>query len=511
MLAQCNPKFTKLGWGVIAIHFVLSLCIAEANALSTTPPLVCPLQPMKFDTEAPWERNLGCRADIDQACFPSNITSPQEADLACESWRDDNCGVVKGETYWEVYADMDALRCRLYLRHPSGSRSEIDYHPYPGITPDSADTHLIEGEGLHEGCRINFLLHPPAHDGTGPSQGREGCAWFIEGYCPGLVAEDFAVSVSAKRDIHDHHVCALKRHPAMIPLPEYGNCPLHPMKHDGAVNAWERNLGCRADIDQACFPSNITSPQEADFACESWRDDNCGVVKGETYWEVYADMDALRCRLYLRHPSGSRSEIDYHPYPGITPDSADTHLIEGEGLHEGCRINFLLHPPAHDGTGPSQGREGCAWFIEGYCPGLVAEDFAVSVSARRDIHDHHVCALFRIGGASASDLDYVLYAGVAFTVAYPNGPPRFPDRLGHAFFIFDWISAYGQNFTWPYETYSGGAGGSINYNVIFTEPPLPLDRFLPLVRDYLVASPESLVLHYATHVSRAPLLRTACV
>ena len=340
----------------------------------------CHVQPMSLSSDRyfsdPWDRNLGCRYDVNSACVPAG-TSPEDADAACLAWVERNCGCPKGG-YWEAYAEPDGS-CRIHLR--TSESNSIDYYPFPGLLPSDELQPLLPDNGLFQGCRVNFLLHPPAHDDV--HDGPAGCEWFITAACPGLSLDDFSVAVSGKADPSGHSVCAMVRSSEV--------CGVFAMDLEAnrySSDPWERNLGCRLDINSACFPSGA-SQEEADTACQEWTQRNCMWESPGHYWEVYATTSS--CKINLRKEGGGATH--YIPYTGMLPGEASEHMLPNDGTYQGCRINFTLNPPAHDGSGA--GAEGCQWFIDEYCEGLGVDDFNIAVSVNDDLNSNRVCALKR--------------------------------------------------------------------------------------------------------------------
>ena len=343
----------------------------------------------------PWDRNLGCRLDITTACYPVG-SSEAEADAACLEWVERNCGAAIDGTVFEAYGDGTKSLCRVNLRHPDGA-SSINYQPFTGYTSNSnnVDRRLAElptGE-LFEGCRVNFVLNPPAHDGVNP--GDAGCEWFVAEYCPGKELSDFEVAVSTKADANGNLVCALG--PKFDITDPTNVCDVTPVDQAPddffpGPDFWDRNLGCRVDIDSSCVPEGL-SGEEADQACVAWKNKNCGTPKGDTYWEVYASPTGPGCKINLRHPSHEQEAVEYYPYTGTQRAEMHTFILDYGGTYNGCTVNFVLHPPAsdNDDTDPA----GCEWFVDEYCDGLSLGDFTVVVSAKKDINGNHVCAMQR--------------------------------------------------------------------------------------------------------------------
>ena len=180
----------------------------------------CPIQPMNLESgkwfDDPWDRNMGCRIDINHACYPEGL-SEEEANAACQQWYAENCGSTADDgTYAEAYAasleDHPGL-CRIRLRHPDGWE-EVNYHPYTATMASDSDNHVLPNNEYFNGCKVNYLLHPPAYSEE------FGCEWFINDYCPELNADDFIIAVSEREDVNGRRVCGMARKDAPDSEPE---------------------------------------------------------------------------------------------------------------------------------------------------------------------------------------------------------------------------------------------------------------------------------------------------
>lgn len=81
----------------------------------------------------------------------------------------------------------------------------------------------------------------------------------------------------------------------------------------------------------------------------------------------------------------------YRPFTGLTREAAEE-LVDDDHSLFGCAINFVFHPPAHDGTIP--GTTGCHWFVNDYCKGRSVDDFVFELSSNTDINGNRVCAMY---------------------------------------------------------------------------------------------------------------------
>jgi hypothetical protein len=105
---------------------------------------------------------------------------------------------------------------------------------------------------------------------------------------------------------------------------------------------------------------------------------------------------------------------DYRPYRGLTKADVDSLDVVGvDSLYSflGCKLNFVLNPPAHDGE--HAGTAGCHWFINEYCNKPVT-DYKIELSSNRDNRGALVCAM------------------------YPKSKPAYP--LEQVIIVHDWNS-----------------------------------------------------------------------
>jgi hypothetical protein len=166
----------------------------------------------------------------------------------------------------------------------------------------------------------------------------------------------------------------------VVPLDLFGTHGTPPEE-----NPWECNHGCRLHLESACIPESL-SDEDALWYCWWWKDRNCE-DPSTGFWEVYVDdthESGLRmCHFNLRG--------EYRPYEGVTSENADDWLNVDAPLF-GCNVNFVYHPPAHDGD--NEGEAGCHWFIDAYCPGKSYSDFRIVLSNAADVNGAWVCALY---------------------------------------------------------------------------------------------------------------------
>ena len=326
--------------------------------------------PMSFDTTKwgnsdPWDMNAGCRVSLDSACVPAGL-SGSAADAACNDWVRDNCGEPRGSSYWEVYARPNGA-CKIAMKPGSGETSP-DYTTFPGVTKSTAASHMLPEGETYEGCSINFLLHPPAHDGSGTEE--EGCAWFIQDYCPGAQHQHFNIAVSSKTDGNGNRVCAIGRKLEFTPrTPEPGVYPGFRAKCD-----WDWSI--------------YRPPCSNDAGCASWATHHCDEPN-----KLSGTCNGGACQFMV---TDTALKEEHAPGPVCYTNNPSPQTTRW-----GCDWDYRKYPPCASASAGTSGST-CTKWVSDHC--ARTEGMYVGVSERPTRQGLYICEISsawesKVGGA----------------------------------------------------------------------------------------------------------------
>ena len=308
----------------------------------------------KWENEDPWDMNFGCRLSITSACVPHGL-SGAEADQACKDWVSQHCGEPSGEGYWEIWARENGA-CQISLRPPWG-QTERQYTVFQGITENEAPSYALPEGEMYQGCSINFLMHPPAHDGTGEEI---GCEWFTKTYCNGATIDLFEVRVSEKVDNRGHRVCSMYRLPTFIPkVPTKDEFP-----------------GFRAACDWDW--SYYKPPCKATADCDDWKLEHCDIPEGlSTECKGGACQFQLTSSLLSEYTAPQPPCYSENPNPLLQRDS--------------CDWDFIKYPPC--GASTIEGtKQRCRDWVSSHCHDRL-ESFYVGSTNQAGRNNLYSCAI----------------------------------------------------------------------------------------------------------------------
>ena len=321
-------------------------------------------KPMPMGNGDPWKSNQACTVDTSTACFPPQLT-PEEAQKWCEDWVGTYCGQPGNGAWWEIWAEYEAGWCWIRME----PQSTFTYTPPAGHTANELTAVTLPSDKPYNGCNVNYLEHPPAHDG---SSGKAGCEWFIRDHCPGSTLSMFDVAVSSTPDSNGNKVCAFAR------KPEY--------ESRVPTDRSYRGHKAKCDIDYEVFRPPCSSDQQ----CQDWKTAHC-----DEPTKLAASCNGAACQFSITDSSLKATDtplqVCYHENPKPF----------GRG---DCDWDYQKFPPC-GGTRAAVAEQSCQQWVENHCSS--AEAFTTSILPFPDRKGHYVCSIEseweqKVGGAPAA-------------------------------------------------------------------------------------------------------------